>query len=211
MIISDLYQTKISTPSFEVKINSVITVTVKLLDFNNRPVTGKQVSLNVDRGTIQAITTGTSGYVADNKLGANAVTDSNGEIAVTYKASSWGLATFTANMSHSQIKVSGWKKIGDCTLAKSYSSNKPTATLYSNGEMGALYFKGAFSVTKNSNTKIASFSSSYAPPYTMYFLCYNTTARLQISNGGVVNLYAPNASQTIGTIIHFPLKSKLTL
>lgn len=211
MIISDLYQTKVSVPSFEVKIDSVITVTVKLLDFNNSPVSGKQVSLSVDRGVFQAVTVGASGYLTDNNMVAKAVTDGNGEVQVTYKASSWGLATFTANMSHSQIKVSGWKKIGDCTLAKSYSSNKPTARYYSNGEFGAIYVNGAFSVTKNSNTKIASFSSSYAPPTTIYELCYNTTARLQITNAGAINLYAPNASQTINTVVEFPLKSRLTL
>lgn len=210
MIISDLYQTKISVPSFEVKIDSVITVTVKLLDFNNSPVSGKQVSLSVDRGVFQAITVGASGYLTDNNMVVKAVTDGNGEVQVTYKASSWGLATFTANMSHSQIRVSGWKFIGDCSLAKSYTT-KPNAKLYSNGELSALYLKGAFSVTKNSNTKIASFSSSYAPPYTFYSLCYNTTARLQITNGGVINLYAPNASQTIGAIVQFPSKLKLTL
>ena len=118
MQITDLYQTKIeivksgtSTPYYNVNIDATdVQVIVTLTDFNGAAVSGKNVTLTVDHGAFTKVGSGSSTPTGSaSGTSCSATTDSNGKISALYTASEWGLATFSANNSQSQVSISGWK------------------------------------------------------------------------------------------------------
>lgn len=135
MIISDLYQTKITCSKYRAKLSDTITVTVKLEDFNKSVVTGKSVTITVDYGKIVSVTKGGSGSVTSNGKSATATTTTTGEIAVSYQAQDWGLCTFSVNNVTSSIYVTGWKNVtvdGDGNSVTSNALNGVTYIQYAN-------------------------------------------------------------------------------
>lgn len=112
-IISDLYQTKIELTDYDVNIDDEIDITVTLLDFENNPVSGESVNLYANGDVIKS-----------------ANTDRNGQITANYTCNEWGLITFSANESVSQVHVRGWRSkqvLGD---------TGGVATLYVNEDTG---------------------------------------------------------------------------
>lgn len=102
MIITDLYQTKItvysdsnySTVSNNINIDGTAYIKVKLIDFNGAAVSGKSVTIKYDESTVVA--TGT--------------TNSNGEFTASYTCTEWGIHSFSANNHNTlQILVKGYK------------------------------------------------------------------------------------------------------
>jgi len=138
MIISDLYQTNITCSTYNTTIDSgngstTITVTVKLEDFNKNAVSGKSVTLTVDKGYFKSVTgTSTTNYSNTTTKSVSATTKSDGTITTVYVPSEWGLATFSANNTKIQIKSSGWKSV---------ATGANYATLYVNEEMRLCYLK----------------------------------------------------------------------
>ena len=153
MIISDLYQTKISCSKYRVSISETITVTVKLEDFNKTAVTGKPVTLSVDYGKIVSVTKGTSGSVSPDNKSATASTSTTGEIAVSYKAEDWGLCTFSVNNSTASIYVTGWKNVtvnGDGASVTSHTLNGATYQQFVNGQGLSVIILSASPMTADS-------------------------------------------------------------
>lgn len=119
MIIENFYQTKIEcvkdsddSSYYNVNIDATdIRVEVSLIDFNGNPIIGKNVTLNVDRGTITSIKSGYNGTIASGKKSVTGTTGADGKLAVLYTASEWGLATFTVNNINTQINVGGWRVV----------------------------------------------------------------------------------------------------
>ena len=137
MIISDLYQTKISCSKYRMNVSETITVTVKLEDFNKAPVTGKSVTLSVDYGKILSVSKGTGGNIATGGKSVTAITSSDGEITVSYQAQDTGLCTFIANNTTTQILV-GWEIISS---NKWYSYSNSNFTFDKRNWAGKLILK----------------------------------------------------------------------
>ena len=137
MIISDLYQTNITCSNYNATIDSgdgstTITVTVKLEDFNKNAVSGKSVTLTVDKGYFKSVTgTSTTNYSNTTTKSVSATTKSDGTITAVYVPSEWGLATFSANTTKIQIEISGWKRL--------YANPGGTITIYRNKDLFRLH------------------------------------------------------------------------
>lgn len=122
MIISDLYQIRIECvnedgyPYYDVDIDSTdVTVIVSVIDFNDEAVTGKNVTLTVDKGKFTSMTSTSSNYdstgnVKDKKVVAT--TNNEGKFAVKYTASEFGFVSFQTNIGCAieHIKVGGCRK-----------------------------------------------------------------------------------------------------
>lgn len=153
MIITDLYETNLSiyenansnTEVYNVLIDTTdILICVKLVDFNKGNVTGKTVTLTVDKGYF-------TGY-GNNKNNQNTINDTttltvtgttniNGEFYATWTASEWGLATFKVNNTKIQCSVTGYKLV---------ETLKTNIKIYSNGQDAHIHFGGSVSGIKTS-------------------------------------------------------------
>ena len=106
MIITDLYKTEITSESYNVDItNSTgVTITVTLKDFSNHAVTGKPVVLTCSSGYFENNTNSTT----LNSI--NLETNSEGKATIKWFPTDWGLCTFSANNSQTQVRVTGVKR-----------------------------------------------------------------------------------------------------
>lgn len=169
MIISEFYQTKIEASSYNVNIDSNNTViTVSLIDFNGAPVTGKSVTLTVDRGYFNK--NGSTAISGTTTKSITATTNSNGKITATYTASEWGLATFSANNANIQVKVKGWKSLStgqynckyneDTVYLSIHIPNTPFPTIYESW--------GGFTLPSNLRPSTKIVSSNYVYPQHLF-------------------------------------------
>ena len=92
--ITDLYNYSISCSNYNPTIDTDISVTVKVTNQAGNPVVGHTVSILKNNSSWKSGTTG-----------------SNGEFTTTYTCSEWGLTTFSANNTNTQINVQGWRQI----------------------------------------------------------------------------------------------------
>ena len=86
--ITDLYNYSISCSNYNPTIDTDISVTVKVTNQAGNPVVGHTVSILKNNSSWKSGTTG-----------------SNGEFTTTYTCSEWGLITFSANNTNTQINV----------------------------------------------------------------------------------------------------------
>ena len=88
-----LYDFQITSSAYNVDIGSNVTITVKVINrATNRGVVGLTVPVLKNNSTWQSGTTGV-----------------NGTFQLTYTADTWGLTTFSADTSSTQINVTGYK------------------------------------------------------------------------------------------------------
>ena len=88
-----LYDFQITASAYNVDIGSNVTITVKVINrATNRGVVGLTVPVLKNNSTWQSGTTG-----------------GNGTFQLTYTADTWGLTTFSADTSSTQINVNGYK------------------------------------------------------------------------------------------------------
>lgn len=93
--ITNLYDYQIYASSYNVNIDSSVTITVKVTNrATGRPVVGVTVPVLKNNQTWQSGTTGV-----------------NGTFSLSYTCDSWGLTTFSANTAQTQINIKGWKQI----------------------------------------------------------------------------------------------------
>ena len=91
--ITNLYDYQITASSYNVNIDSSVNITVKVTNrATGRPVTGVTVPVLKNNSTWKSGTTGV-----------------HGTFSLSYTADTWGLVTFSANNSQTQINVKGWK------------------------------------------------------------------------------------------------------
>ena len=223
MLINDLYQTKIrctkgtsNSNYYNVRVdaNDVI-VTVTLIDFNNNPVSGKNVNLSVDKGYFTKLNGKSLGGTSFKSV--KAVTNSWGQISATYTASERGLCTFSANNTSIKIDVTGWKNVDPnnedvwTSLAQEGITKQKC---YTNGEYVALYLVGNVYTESSATMYIGELpDDDYAPNYHTYTLCTNSQeVRIYVRSDGNILLYSKaDPKQIFGVLMCYPLKATLTL
>ena len=96
MIISDLYYPTIKLNKYNTILgDESVKVTVKLLDFNKKAVTGKSVTLTVNAGYFNK--QGNTPLSDTSTKSITATTNSSGQITAYYTANTFGLITFSVN------------------------------------------------------------------------------------------------------------------
>lgn len=221
MIINDLYQTRIDITKgtsgssyYNVGLDATdVTVTVLLVDFNNNPVGGKNVTLSVTKGYFTKNGDKTLGGTSYKSI--SATTDSLGKITATYTASERGLITFSANNTTISIEVTGWKNV-DSDNSAVWSSVAGTGVthqkVYTNGELAVLYLTGTTypSATTDLIGEIPDWD--YAPPHNVFSLCTNSQeVWVYLRNDGNIYLRTKADKQSYGLIMMYPIKTKLAL
>ena len=147
--------TKLTSNNYNVDIDGTCVITCTLTDIFGNPKAGQNVTVDCDKGYFTKYNdTDISGTSTTSKTGT---TDSNGQFTLTYKASEWGLVTFSTNNHNTQIQVKGWKQVD------SYLNEK--IKMYSDGEFINLTIDG--SITASAWNSITTIDSRYAPPMTL--------------------------------------------
>ena len=157
MIIKNLFNTLITCNSYYVNTesDSTITVTVKCIDFNGMPVSGREINLYYD-----------------NSLLTTDSTNTNGEITYSYNCAndSRGVHTFTTDTGGlTQIQIyrdTGWQKPTFKSGYKDYnSSTDPLEYRVINNlvEIRGIFYNNSAVTPGNSNVNFASIPVKYAP------------------------------------------------
>jgi len=160
MIINNLYQTKITCNNYNPSIDSNVTVTVKLEDFNKRAVANKPVTLTCSKGYFTSVThNGGTTSLNKTKTTNSYNTNSNGEITAIWTASEWGYNTFLADNSNIQVLTTGYKVV---------QKPKSGVTVYSDGKNGYIELNGNITDINNNTSSanyglITTISTEYAP------------------------------------------------
>ena len=97
--------TKIVASDYNPNIDSTITVTVTVKDVYDDPVENESVQVTCNIGKFTKL----NGSTITDTQSVTGNTDSNGQFTLTYTCSEWGLATFSANNTNTQINVDGWR------------------------------------------------------------------------------------------------------
>lgn len=216
MIISNLYQTKIEitqgtsgTSYYNVGINATdVTVTVTLVDFNNVAVTGKSVTLTVDKGYFtKCVGTSTKTITGNTTKSVTGTTDSNGKITATYTASEWGLCTFSANNNNIKIYAGGWKEI--TSISYNNTSKVSSIILYVNEEirMVELYISfNAQQYTKGTvydMCTINTIANNYSPKYPVRVSGYYGDSVSTLTSAGLVQVKQETAKSNSAVGFNF--------
>ena len=101
--ITDLYNYQITANKYNVDIDSTVTITVKVTNQLGQPVVGVSVPVLKDNSNWRSGTTGV-----------------NGTFSLSYTADTWGLITFSANNTNTQIKVDGWRAYTNHSYSNMY-------------------------------------------------------------------------------------------
>lgn len=97
--------TKIVASDYNPDIDSTITVTVTVKDVYDDPVENESVQVTCNIGKFTKL----NGSTISDTQSVTGNTDSNGQFTLTYSCTEWGLATFSANNTKTQINVDGWR------------------------------------------------------------------------------------------------------
>lgn len=132
MIIQNLYKTIISvysdneyvTESYNINIGGTAYIKIQLLDYNDNPVIGEEVTVHYDTTTL---ITGT--------------TDSNGELRTSTVCNKWGTHRITSNDTIENIQVKGYANYYTGT------SNGANITIDYNEELVRIKVQGSIPVT----------------------------------------------------------------
>lgn len=138
--ITGLYDYQITASSYNVDIDSDVTITVKVTNrATGQPVVGVNVPVLKNNETWQSGTTGV-----------------NGTFSLTYTADTWGLVMFSVNNNSILISVVGWKQV----IARDNSK----IVVYKNNNQIKVTFNGTFTVVNGSGDIImATIPTEYAP------------------------------------------------
>ena len=156
MIIKNLFNTLITCNSYYVNTesDSTITVTVKCIDFNGMPVSGREINLYYD-----------------NSLLTTDSTNTNGEITYNYNCENdtIGMHTFTTDTGGlTQIQVhrdTGWQNVTYKSGYKDYNSAEALKYRVINNivELKGTFTNNSAVTPGNSNVNFASIPVEYAP------------------------------------------------
>lgn len=157
MILSRLYHTDIDCNKYNLRINETINVTITLTDFNEMPVKNTQVNVSCSNGTL-----------SNN----NGITNSNGQVILTYTPAKWGIDTIHCNGTSIQVNVrGGWK---DISVTKNHSGIN-TVTAQYNQDMVKIYLQGTIpsstapvTLATLNDTNFAPFNDTGSPSHVQY-------------------------------------------
>ena len=124
--------TSVECSDYNPSIDSTITVTISVNDVYGDAISGESVTVTASEGTF----TQRNGSNITAASSVTGTTNSSGQFTLTYSCSEWGLITFTANNTSTQIKVKGWKQV------QTYLTGR--LTVYTDGRNGFLKINGAF-------------------------------------------------------------------
>ena len=130
-IISDLYETKISTTNSHILLNDTITITVELIDFNGTKVNRNNVTITCNKGKF---TNNSQSYTGNTV---------NGVLSVDYKASENGVVTFQCKNVSYEIFVFGKKNM---KITTEYNNRNLIIDDYNRVCFFAYYYGGAYSL-----------------------------------------------------------------
>lgn len=172
-----LYKTEISCSKYNFRIDETITVTGRLIDFNNQAVIGEEVTLQVDEGLFE-----------NNEKTYTGITNSEGEIKVIYTPSDWGVYTLRCNDVNVLINIrGGWKEF----TPKSILSNMKFWGKYNQDEV-IVYFEGnvpTYSFNNNSPVTVLQIEEEdiFLRPYsTVCVPSENCRGEVYVTSGGDV-------------------------
>lgn len=117
--------TSLRVSDYNPNIDSTVTLTVTVKDVYNRPVVGDEVAVTASEGNFTKLNG--SGITAASTV--TGTTDSNGEFTLTYACSEWGLVTFSANTTSTQIQVKGFRISNLNNLTLYYDNEKVMAVV----------------------------------------------------------------------------------
>lgn len=180
MFIKNFYVTEIDCSKYNIKYNETITVTVRLLDFNNNPVVGESITINSSRslGTLSN-TTG--------------VTDSNGEFTVQYTGINWGIDTLKCNGASVGVRIIGGRKSHTYTPSRSGL----TVNIIESSDMIGIGLNGTVSGS-SSPLGYGSIPSSIAPSNNIVIPSQGAYGQLIIrASGSLETLIENNSSNGI--------------
>lgn len=177
--ITGLYDYQITASSYNVDIDSDVTITVKVTNrATGQPVVGVNVPVLKDNETWKSGTTGV-----------------NGTFSLSYTCDSWGLITFSAN-THNPISISvkGYK------LVETHRSG--LFNIYANEELIELRITGQYTLNSKTQLEIGQINSEYAPssPLTTHFRFDHTEIAILIETSGTIKAYNSGSSQYTGNI-----------
>lgn len=183
--------TKIVASDYNPNIDSTITVTVTVKDVYDDPVENESVQVTCNIGKFTKL----NGSTISDTQSVTGNTDSNGQFTLTYSCTEWGLATFSANNSNIQIKVTGVKTIiitSNITLHVNGDSR--TCTMRINGLSGSV----SKADTPNVVYTLPSAYAQYLPKTTLLQQDYNRN-RIDLleSNGKISMMQSAAGSGTL--------------
>ena len=199
------YQYELTSSNYNPKIDSTITVTVTVKDVYDDPVENESVQVTCNIGKFTKL----NGSTISDTQSVTAQTDSNGEISLTYSCSEWGLVTFSANKTSTQVNVTGWKQVqslnGGRVLVDTDGKNAKIivsgifVTSTSEGEFTLATIDSAYRPTENYSTNYSAKVAKYQPVYIL-------------SNGTVVKIHKTSTSSSdtgVYCTLFYPLKTPL--
>ena len=189
---SNYYVTTLTSSSYNATIDGTVTVTVNLKDVYGDNVSGASVTVTASSGTFTQL----NGSNITAAASVTGTTNASGTFTLTYKCSEWGLITFTANQTTTQIRVSGWKEVS-VTGATSYAS------LNVNGSERIAYFRyyrSGYNFTSTSTVTLHSgaIPSSYRPGRNVNCSVLNSTIVGGLNTDGDISVISSSTgSKTI--------------
>ena len=115
--------TKLTVDNYNVTIDGTCVITCTLTDIFGTAKASTNVTVTCDKGYFTKYNnTSISGTTTKSKTVS---TNSSGQFTLTYKASEWGLVTFSANTTNTQILVTGFKTyFNDSNYTVTYDQEK---------------------------------------------------------------------------------------
>lgn len=187
--ITGLYDYQITASSYNVDIDTDVTITVKV---TNRATGQPVVGVNVP-------------VLKDNQTWQSGTTSVNGTFSLTYTADTWGLVMFSTKTHNTSINVTGWKRVVNQADGR--------IQVYCDGETCQFSCQGNMSILANASTEFAPIPSQYAPQTNLSTLIHGTTfnAQMVIGTDGSITVYN-NSNQTnriFRVTVTYALKSKI--
>jgi len=192
--------TSVECSDYNPAIDGTITVTISVNDVYGDAVSGESVTVTASEGTFTQL----NGSDITSASSVTGTTNSSGQFTLTYNCSVWGLITFSANTTNTQIKVTGWKLMETKESAK--------VKVYANESMIALSIQDTFTLPANGDRTIATISSQYAPKYQVTTNFHPVNKQMTaIDTAGAIVVYN-NTSLTTGiarVYVTYPLKARM--
>jgi len=144
--------TSIECSDYNPSIDGNITVTITVNDVYGDAVSDENVTVTASEGNFTQLN-GSDITAASSVTGT---TNSSGQFTLTYNCSVWGLITFSANTTSTQIRVIGWRQL------KTFGT---TGVVKTNGEYVYIYCADLISnVTSRQTRGIGTVTPGYEPP-----------------------------------------------
>jgi len=170
-------------------IDGTVTLTVTAKSVYGNPIEDMEIPVTASEGNFTELN-GSSITGASTVTGT---TDSNGEFTLTYTCSEWGLITFSANTTSTQIRVIGWRQL------KTFGT---TGVVKTNGEYVYIYCADLISnVTSRQTRGIGTVTTGYEPPsYFAVEASQDQAANHKFLVGTNGNISVSNATTSTTTI-----------